>query len=204
MTEPYHHGDLRRALLEAAHRALDASGYESLSLRSLANEANVSTGAPYRHFPSRDALLIALSVDGMLRLEQAYRRAIEDHREPVGGLRAVCGAYLNLACQRPQLFRLMFASEVNVHEAPQSDWARAVQKAYDLYERAVAAAMRSGDPLEVRTMAAYCWSAIHGLALLRMHGRLQRFAHRGEEEAALIERVLDRILAPFGKAVPPA
>lgn len=202
MTEPYHHGDLKRALLEAAHQALDASGYETLSLRNLANAARVSTGAPYRHFPSRHALLVELSVDGMRDLERAYRVAITSHREPVRGLRAVCEAYLDLAFDRPQLFRLMFVSEVNVHEAPNSDWVHAVQKAYDLYEQAVGAAMTDGDPHRVRTMAAYCWSAIHGLALLRMHGRLLRFARHGDEEAHLVDRVLSQILAPFGALAP--
>ncbi len=75
MTEAaYHHGDLKRALLSAASAALEKFGYEGLSLRSLAAEAGVSTGAPYRHFPSREALITAVFQDS---IDTACARADE-------------------------------------------------------------------------------------------------------------------------------
>jgi AcrR family transcriptional regulator len=192
----YHHGDLRRALLAAAGEALERGGYETLSLRELAAAAGVSHGAPYRHFTNREALLVALAVEGALILETRYRTALAGSDAARAKLRRVCEAYLGLAAERPQLFRLMFASEVIISDTPNADWSRAVEPAYYLYEGAVAAAFPSPDAGAVRVAAAACWATIHGLALLRMHGRLQRFTSRGHDEAVLIDAVLDRTLRP--------
>src|SRR3954451_16003211 len=72
---PYHHGNLRTALLEAAERTLREGGAEKLSLRELAREVGVSHGAPRRHFPDRQALLDALSQAGFERLGAELRGA---------------------------------------------------------------------------------------------------------------------------------
>src|SRR3954462_2477969 len=76
---PYHHGNLRSALLERAHRTVRERGVQALSLRELARDAGVSHGAPRRHFPDRDALLDALAMSGFehlgRELEQAVRAA---------------------------------------------------------------------------------------------------------------------------------
>ncbi len=180
----YHHGDLKRALLDAGARALEKVGYEGLSLRGLAAEAGVSPGAPYRHFPSREALLADLAIEGARELEAAYRAAVQAPTSVMARLRGVCEAYLDLAWRRPQLFRLMFGSELS------TDWSHAIQGSYALYEGAVATAFPDLDPTGVRGQAAFCWATIHGLALLRLHGRLQRFRSHGEDEAALERSIL--------------
>ena len=61
---PYHHGDLRAALLAAAAVQIERGGYENLSLRELAASLAVSRAAPYRHFVDRRALLVALVTQG--------------------------------------------------------------------------------------------------------------------------------------------
>src|SRR5215207_7099976 len=73
---PYHHGNLRAELLEAAERTLDERGTGSLSLRGLARELGVSHGAPRRHFADKQALLDALAEDGFERLGRELARAI--------------------------------------------------------------------------------------------------------------------------------
>ena len=65
---PYHHGNLRTALLAAAQQTVRERGVAALSLRELAREVGVSHGAPRRHFPDRQALLDALAEDGFERL----------------------------------------------------------------------------------------------------------------------------------------
>ena len=65
---PYHHGNLRSALLAAAERTVRERGVQDLSLRELAREIGVSHGAPRRHFPDRQALLDALAESGFERL----------------------------------------------------------------------------------------------------------------------------------------
>src|SRR5262245_33454677 len=56
---PYHHGDLRRVLIDAAFELVGEGGAEAVSVREAARRAGVSPGAPFRHFASRDALLAA-------------------------------------------------------------------------------------------------------------------------------------------------
>src|SRR6185437_10944983 len=74
---PYHHGNLRRALLDAAERTVRERGVQELSLRELARDVGVSHGAPRRHFPDRQALLDALAETGFTRLGRDLRAAIE-------------------------------------------------------------------------------------------------------------------------------
>src|SRR5450631_3377520 len=74
---PYHHGNLRTALLEQAERTVLERGVEALSLRELARETGVSHGAPRRHFADRQALLDALAEAGFQRLGAELRGAAE-------------------------------------------------------------------------------------------------------------------------------
>ncbi|MFD8967410.1 TetR/AcrR family transcriptional regulator [Streptomyces sp. NPDC059568] len=75
---PYHHGDLRTALLRQAERTLAEQGVDGLSLRELAREVGVSHGAPRRHFPDKRALLDALAEEGYERLGRRLDAALND------------------------------------------------------------------------------------------------------------------------------
>ena len=103
MTErPYHHGNLREALLEQAERTLRERGVEALSLRELAREVGVSHGAPRRHFPDRQALLDALAEAGFERLGAELRAAADGAGEDFEPrLRATAAAYVRFATARP-------------------------------------------------------------------------------------------------------
>src|ERR1700686_4544319 len=74
---PYHHGNLRAALLEQAERTVRERGVQDLSLRELARAVGVSHGAPRRHFPDRQALLDALAEAGFARLGAELRDAVD-------------------------------------------------------------------------------------------------------------------------------
>src|ERR1700754_5334646 len=72
---PYHHGDLRRALIDAARRLLESEGPSALSLRAVAREAGVSPAAPYHHFKDKAELLEAVAHEGWEMLEHAMADA---------------------------------------------------------------------------------------------------------------------------------
>src|SRR5215211_6045080 len=78
----YHHGDLRRALLDAALALLRASGLDALTLRAVARAAGVSQTAPYRHFADRAALLAGVAEDGFRRLHARLVRAAASPTPP--------------------------------------------------------------------------------------------------------------------------
>jgi len=80
---PYHHGDLRRALIDAASRLLEAEGPSALSLRAVAREAGVSPAAPYHHFKDKAELLDAVAQEGWDILQVKMKEAKNnDTRHP--------------------------------------------------------------------------------------------------------------------------
>src|ERR1700681_1041649 len=109
---PYHHGNLRAALLAQAERTVRERGVQDLSLRELAREVGVSHGAPRRHFPDRQALLDALAEAGFARLGAELRTAVDGAGEDFQAkLRATAAAYVRFATRDAALLELMFAGK---------------------------------------------------------------------------------------------
>jgi AcrR family transcriptional regulator len=109
---PYHHGNLRAALLAQAEQTLREQGLEGLSLRDLARHIGVSHGAPRRHFADRQALLDALAESGFARLGARLRAAAESAGEDYEArLRATATAYVRFAISDAALLELMFAGK---------------------------------------------------------------------------------------------
>jgi len=170
---PYHHGNLRTALLEAAERTLRERGAQALSLRELAREVGVSHGAPRRHFPDRQALLDALAEDGFERLGAELR----DAAGTAGGefeprLRAIAAAYIRFATEDAALLELMFAGK---HRAPAGELAEAAERAFavmlELIEQGQhEGALESGDPMGVGLVL---FATIQGIAALVSAGLVE-------------------------------
>ncbi len=157
----YHHGDLRRALLDAAATLLAEHGAEGVSLREAARRAGVSHNAPYRHFPTREALLAALAEEGFARLAALLESAAPAAKET--RLAAVGRAYLAFAAASPALFLLMFGPGLRKQAHP--DLAAAARRAMD----ALRAAM---PPDSARHHTIGAWALVHGLAHLIVDGQL--------------------------------
>jgi AcrR family transcriptional regulator len=111
-TRPYHHGNLRAALLERAVRVIDERGVRDLSLRELARDVGVSHAAPRRHFADRQALLDALAIEGFDRLGDDLRTAVERAGDAFDArLQALARSYLAFATNHAALLELMFATK---------------------------------------------------------------------------------------------
>lgn len=107
---PYHHGDLRRALVEAAERILENEGPSALSLRAVAREAGVSAAAPYHHFKDKNELLAAIAQEGFELLAQAMREGAAHEEDPRRRLNALGVAYVRFARDNPALYNLMYST----------------------------------------------------------------------------------------------
>ncbi|MCA9610340.1 MAG: TetR/AcrR family transcriptional regulator, partial [Myxococcales bacterium] len=103
----YHHGDLRQALIDASLALIEEGGVQALSLRKAARRAGVSPGAPYHHFPSRSALLAALSIEGFTRLHAKLDEVRACCDGPEARLGACGRAYIAFAREHPAYFRVM-------------------------------------------------------------------------------------------------
>jgi AcrR family transcriptional regulator len=89
----YHHGHLKEALVDAASALLAEQGPDSVTVRQAAKRAGVSSGAPFRHFPSRTALMTAV--------------AEEASDDPVRRFRAIGAAFLRWAVRNPMHFQVI-------------------------------------------------------------------------------------------------
>src|SRR3972149_3564682 len=93
----YHHGNLRRALLDAALELVETQGAEALTLRAAARRAGVSPAAPYRHFADKRTLLAAVAEEGFRALTEAMRQATAAHgAQPPGRFRALGVSYIRV------------------------------------------------------------------------------------------------------------
>src|SRR5690625_1859557 len=109
--KPYHHGDLRETLCDAAEQLLAEGGTANLSLRAAARLSGVSQAAPYAHFKDKQALLAAVGTRGFNRLADYLSRA-EHAGAPSDRTRLLGRAYVAFALDHPMLFRLMFGPEL--------------------------------------------------------------------------------------------
>jgi AcrR family transcriptional regulator len=104
----YHHGRLRGALMVAAAQILEREGEVGLTMRALAERADVSRTAPYRHFADKQALLAAVADQGFKTLDGELARALATPENSADGVLAMGKAYLAFATRHAQVFRLMF------------------------------------------------------------------------------------------------
>ncbi len=161
----YHHGDLRRALIDAAILMLAEGGTEAVGLRELARRVGVSAAAPYRHFRDRQALIQAVAAEGFGR----FLAAIEGARAGLPAeeqFAAMAEAYVRFALDNPRLYKLMFSSELGPFE--DKDLRRSADAAYA--SLAVAAARE--DPAAPGEAAIGAWAFVHGLSMLLLDNQL--------------------------------
>lgn len=170
--KPYHHGDLRAALIDAAETLLDAGG--EISLREAARMAGVSPTAAYRHFADKDALLAALAVRGFQEFGQALGRAAA--QAPVDVVAALGRAYVRFALARPGRFRLMFGPLLARSSEQSPELQEAARRTFAAIEGA------TGDKDE----ALRRWSVVHGLAHLMLDGAIKT----DEDYDTLIDRLI--------------
>lgn len=161
---PYHHGDLRRALLAAAEEVIAEVGPAAVSLREVARRAGVSHAAPAHHFGDKTGLLTALAVDGYTRFADALAGATDFVEAGV--------AYVRFALENRAVFEVMFRPELLRFEEPELQ--QAASRASGLLFEGAAEVTRQagGDPV---VLAVASWSIVHGLATLWLNGNLAVF-----------------------------
>ncbi|MCX4762682.1 TetR/AcrR family transcriptional regulator [Streptomyces sp. NBC_01275] len=170
---PYHHGDLRRAILGAALDVIAAEGPSGLSLRDLARRAGVSHAAPAHHFRDRTGLLTAIAAEGFGLLAAATKEAAD--------LKDAGVRYVRFAREHPAHFQVMFAPELLRADDLELTTARAL--ATDALRTAVSAASAvsavspvrpdndNGDA-DARLAGVAAWSLAHGFATLLLSHNL--------------------------------
>ncbi|MDR6627020.1 TetR/AcrR family transcriptional regulator [Caulobacter segnis] len=195
-SRPYHHGDLSRALVDAARKILETDGPAALSLRAVAREAGVSPAAPYHHFKDKAELLEAVAHEGWVELDLALSKARAATETPGERMSNLGVAYVCFARDNPALYRVMYDCSRDKDALPdQLKEGGAYCQVRDTLAEQSKTPLAEMD-LELATIAGWC--AGHGLA--EMIG-FKQFAHLkevlGGEEAFL--RAVFQHLGMFAK-----
>jgi len=184
---PYHHGNLRAELLDAADAVLAERGAQGLTLRDVARAAGVSHAAPYHHYASLNELLAALAERGFVILGEAMAQAVAvvDTRER---LLRVAQAYVACARAHPQRFRLMFGpllASKDDHPALKV----AAQRAFGY----VLAAAYAHDKKHGADLALAGWSMAHGLSHLMIDGAFEGLPMAPQNPDTLARQLAERM-----------
>jgi AcrR family transcriptional regulator len=182
----YHHGDLRRAVIDTALQLIAEQGIASLTLREIAHRVGVSRMAPYRHFENKAVLLAVLAQEGFqamyIHLQSALAKSASD---PLERLQAIGVAYIFYAVENPVHYRVMFDPTLSdrtiypfLYETAVKNFECLVQV---LVECQQAELIRAGDPQE---LAQIHWSLVHGLSMLLIDRQFSTMGHAPIAELA--------------------
>lgn len=191
----YHHGDLKRALLDAALEMLDGEGADGIGLRELARKVGVSPAAPYRHFRSRQVLLEAVATEGFRRFSAMMDAKEKDFPESQQ-LAAMAEAYVRFALVQPALFRLMFSRQID--KQGNKSLRLAAVDAYGSLARAAAREVPDA-PSEGAVIA---WSFVHGLSMLLLDEQILGVLPQNSD--SLVRNLAQRFVRALRAGVAPA
>lgn len=193
----YHHGDLRRSLIDSGLLLVQEVGVDAISLRVLAERVGVSTPALYHHFRNKQQLLFALgeaSVDQFqIQLDQEIARS-----EPDVSIEAFVLLYVRFAIENPELYELMFGRQMWVGEQ-NSDFHRKAKQSFRVSAERLGRVQQAGQlPSGVNSLrlAQVAWATLHGLCRMYNDGLaftpetiedIARYACQLMQQAVLVE-----------------
>ncbi|MEM9459795.1 MAG: TetR/AcrR family transcriptional regulator [Myxococcota bacterium] len=174
----YHHGDLKRALADAAVELLAEVG-PGFTLRQAAQRVGVTHTAAYRHFADRDALVAEVARRGFVQLQQQISRQIARASEPRARLEALMTGYIRFGWRHPAQYDVMFGPRLD-HSDRFPALEAAVQGAIRLLQGVVAEFLGTDDRTQTRDYGMAVWSMMHGYTSMvlrrRVHVRSSRAA----------------------------
>ncbi|MCI4664981.1 MAG: TetR/AcrR family transcriptional regulator [Neomegalonema sp.] len=180
----YHHGDLKRALRDAARKLIAEKGPSGFTIAEAARAVGVSPSAMYRHFADRDALLADVALEGFREFAERLEAAWADPRlTPLQGLDALGRAYLAFAAAEPAAFMAMFEAGLRISGSP--TLRQEADRAFDVLHRAVAAVAATVPPEKrppTLMAALHIWTLSHGVATLFARGAASRTAPMSPED----------------------
>jgi AcrR family transcriptional regulator len=190
LPRPYHHGNLREALLEAAERALENGGLQSMSLRELSRELGVTHASPRRHFADKQDLIDALALRGFERMDEILGRAAKNNGQLFKTrLTKFARAYVSFALKHPALCGLMF--DAKHRPGAPKELLEASDKAFSHGRALFANGQASGEVVEgdPNRLALVAYAALQGLISISTDGKF-----KGISLDTLVPEIMDRII----------
>jgi AcrR family transcriptional regulator len=200
--KPYHHGDLRRVLIDAALQLVGEGGAEAVSVREAARRAGVSPGAPFRHFPSRDALMQAVAGEAQQRFRAEIEAALAEAPagDPLGRFRCLGLAYLRWAMRNPTHFEFISSRRFFDHDRAAAI-TRDNAELIELTERTLAEAFAAGQlrSADLKRVQIAGRALVYGFARMNIDGHFPRWGVAGPEAEQTAEAILDLFIEGIAK-----
>jgi AcrR family transcriptional regulator len=199
--KPYHHGELREALVAAGRALLEEKGLRGFTLRECARRASVSHAAPAHHFASIDDLLAEIATRGYRELAEAMTaEAGRSRGDAAARLVGQSVGYMAFAAANPMLFRLMFNRETEDFATP--DLVAAAKENREVQAAAIAAALPRASTAVKTQMADFAWATVHGfitLVLERQIGDGEPARLVKARSLAVLSAMADAVVGAGGK-----
>lgn len=182
----YHHGELRKALIDTALEMVETGGLEALTLRAVAHRLGVSHAAPIYHFPTKADLILAMAEEGFRLFADSLESALAV--SPEGDVGRVGQAYIAFALGHPNHYRVMFGSELTTFRGMPPSFLAESERAFAVLARI------SGDsnaPHGLGLHSLYLWSLVHGMAMLKLGPLRSRVA---PEDEAWLQSLMEEVI----------
>lgn len=197
---PYHHGNLREAMVQSALALLEADGPGELSLRRAARDIGVSQTAPLYHFGNKLGLLVAVAIEGFHLLVALRKERIASASTAEERLRTAMLAYVEFGIAHPALFRLMLGPEVR-NKVRDAGLEEAAGEAFGMLSDCVSAylhqhGLTSADDIQRATLAA--WATNHGIVTLLLDRQDSPLVASRRPPQDVAEGIVDVLIAGLG------
>lgn len=194
--KPYHHGNLREAMVASAMALLEADGPGELSLRRAARDIGVSQTAPLYHFGNKLGLLAAVATEGFHRLLTLRRARVQSAADARGRLRAAMLAYVEFGVEQPALFRLMTGPDVrNRSTDPQLE--QAAGETFAFLHACVHAFLTERGHLQedARRASLAAWATSHGIVMILLDRQNSPLVQPPRDPQVIAEEIVDILIA---------
>lgn len=173
--QPYHHGNVKAALIEAAMALIDNKQTENISLRRLAKEVGVTPSAVYNHFADKDSLMLAIKIRLYEDLNRFFDSQCDNSGDPEQTLLKICYAYFRFSQENPARFLFLFSSVLPLErstpgfiEVACHSLVRTRKLIYGVFEKYSVQC----EEEDVVNTTILIWSQLHGIVMLRNSGSI--------------------------------
>ena len=174
--QPYHHGNVKVALIDAAMALIDNSQTDEISLRRLAKEVGVTPSAVYNHFADKDSLMLAIKIRLYEEVNRFFDAQTDNSGDPEQTLLEICYAYYRFSQQQPARFLFLFSSVLPLErstpefiEVACHSLVRTRKLVYKIFEKYNVPCKEE----DVVNTTVLIWSQLHGIVMLRNSGSIQ-------------------------------
>jgi AcrR family transcriptional regulator len=186
--------NLKGDLIEAAENRIKEGGVSALSLRKLAQDANVTTMATYHHFANKEALLVQIAVNGFDQLASMMTANLSDKATPAENVKSLMRGYFKFALENTAVYHLMFGQEIQGKPFI-PEFKEASRRSFYLMANSLKKHLEAdGHEVDVDAVGISFWGTLHGLVCLVSDGTLLYQSRSDEKLDQLIDRAVKGLL----------